>query len=425
MSALYELVQNSEFVEEMYQTDAKEFWYRSLTVLQSLFYEACDRPSKPQNLAGLVLTHNPNAIPYSPPASFQTWVFTAKQSSLLNTKSFPTDQIHSITIDAGNPANHEWFCIAIASTFNMLLIDSGSHHSCLFSLHPQPISQAIAHLTAHLRQPEQRQELESQFAQFKLQEPIYATVSRLYTIMLSQPISRELPVPEIQEVDIIKSLTHEVKTPLTTIRTLAQSLLRRKDIVKAVKPRIERIVVECTEQIDRFGLIFEAAQLATSPVPLESTSILEILSQNTERWQMQAERRQLSMEIITPESIAPIRSNSKLLAQLLTGIIDRLVRSLPSGSKIALTAATAGDHLKLQFQSRLGSIGEDEYPMLKSVGQWLMLQPETGTLSLSLPITKALFQSLGGKLTVRLHPTATGYDGEILTIFLPFANANQ
>jgi signal transduction histidine kinase len=120
-----------------------------------------------------------------------------------------------------------------------------------------------------------------------------------------QPISRELPIPEIQEVDIIKSLTHEVKTPLTTIRTLAQSLLRRKDIAKEVKPRIERIAVECTEQIDRFDLIFEAAQLATSPLPLQSTSILEILTQNTERWQTQAQRRQLSLEIVAPQSIPP------------------------------------------------------------------------------------------------------------------------
>jgi signal transduction histidine kinase len=422
LSALYELVQSSKFVEEIYQTDAKEFWYRSLTILQALFHEACDRQNNPKACSGVVLTHNPHTIPYSERANFQTWVFTAQQSSLLTVKSFPTDKIHSIAIDTDNAAANEWFCIAIAPTFNMLLLDSSHQRSCIFSLHPQPIKAAIADLISQAKQSEQLQQLEVQLAQFPLQEPNYATISRLYSIMLTQPISRKLPVPEIQEVDIIKSLTHEVKTPLTTIRTLAQSLLRRKDIVKAIKPRIERIAAECAEQIDRFDLIFEAAQLAASPVPLQSTSVLQILTQNAERWQTQAERRQVEMEIIMPESIAPINSNSRLLTQLLTGIIDRLVRSLPSGSKIALTAATAGEHLKLQFQSSLGSIGEDEYPMLKSVGQWLMLQPETGTLSLSLPITKALFQALGGKLTVRLHPTAAGYDGEILTIFLPFVD---
>jgi hypothetical protein len=55
----------------------------------------------------------------------------------------------------------------------------------------------------------------------------------------------------------------------------------------------------------------------------------------------------------------------------------------------------------------------------KSVGQWLMLQPETGSLSLSLMISKVLFELIGGKLTIKTHPTVASYDGEILNIFLP------
>jgi len=44
-----------------------------------------------------------------------------------------------------------------------------------------------------------------------------------------------------------------------------------------------------------------------------------------------------------------------------------------------------------------------------------MFQPETGSLSLSLAVTKNLFQALGGKLTVRKRP----HQGEVMTIFLP------
>jgi signal transduction histidine kinase len=44
-----------------------------------------------------------------------------------------------------------------------------------------------------------------------------------------------------------------------------------------------------------------------------------------------------------------------------------------------------------------------------------MFQPETGSLSLNLAVTKNLFQVLGGKLIVRHRPQ----QGEELTIFLP------
>jgi signal transduction histidine kinase len=47
-----------------------------------------------------------------------------------------------------------------------------------------------------------------------------------------------------------------------------------------------------------------------------------------------------------------------------------------------------------------------------------MFQPETGNLSLSMAVTKNLFQALGGKLIVKQRP----HQGEILTIFLPLEN---
>jgi hypothetical protein len=90
LSAIYDLVQSSDFVEEIYQTDAKEFWHRSLAVLQTLFLEKCDRQLKIDQQLVLVLTHNPYTIPCTGIANFQTWVFTASKTSLLTTKSFPT-----------------------------------------------------------------------------------------------------------------------------------------------------------------------------------------------------------------------------------------------------------------------------------------------------------------------------------------------
>ena len=61
------------------------------------------------------------------------------------------------------------------------------------------------------------------------------------------------------ELALLEALTHEVRTPLATIRTLIRSLLRRRDLPAVVQQRLEQIDGECNEQIDRFGLIFLAA----------------------------------------------------------------------------------------------------------------------------------------------------------------------
>lgn len=413
--ALHQDAQTYEFVEELHQTDAKEFWHRTIAVLQQF--------SMQRQLRGIILTHHPYIFPKAAflQPDLQTWVFTTSKSSLFPTGTLPISNTQIVSLPKSNTLNQEWFCILITETFSFLVLSPQKSHTCLWSFHPQVIQIAIATLLPRIRRTEQQILLQAKLQQFPLMMPPYQVMARFSAILMAQSsIHQELPIPEIQEVDIIKAITHEVRTPLTTIRMLVRSLKRRKDISTEVKTRLDRIDAECTEQIERFNLIFEAAQLDSYPIMLEATQIEEILGNGFMRWQEHAGRRQISLEMILPTEIPPISSNALLLSQVLNGLVDRLIRSFPPDSHIQLILTSAGEYLKLQFQSQVTSQGGGDLPLLKAVGQWLMLQPETGTLSLSLPTTKTLLKALGGKLTVRMHSSVAAYDGEILTIFLPF-----
>ncbi len=413
--ALHQDPQTHELVEELHQTDAKEFWYRAITALQQF--------STQSELKGLLLTHHPYIFPnaaYRQP-ELQTWVFTTSKSSLFPTTSLPIGNTQVVSIPKLDNLHQEWFCILVTKNFSILVLSSAKSHSCVWSLHPMAIQAAIAVLLPRIRRAEQQALLQTKLQKFPLTLPPYQIMARFGAILMAQSsIHQELPIPEIQEVDIIKAITHEVRTPLTTIRMLVRSLKRGKDISAEVKTRLDRIDAECTEQIERFNLIFEAAQLDNYSIMLEATQIEEILSDGFMRWQEHAGRRQISLEMILPKEIPAIYSNGLLLSQVLNGLVDRLVRSFPPDSHIQMILTSAGEYLKLQFQSQVTRQGGGDLPLLKAVGQWLMLQPETGTLSLSLPTTKTLLKALGGKLTVRMHSTSAAFDGEILTIFLPF-----
>jgi hypothetical protein len=96
---------------------------------------------------------------------------------------------------------------------------------------------------------------------------------------------------------------------------------------------------------------------------------------------------------------------------MLNGVVEKCTRSMASGGLLQVHISTAGNQLKMQFQTQVKS------PNLtfKALGKVLMFQPETGSLSLNMKVTKNLFQALGGKFIVREKPE----EGEILTIFLP------
>ncbi|MGK7873607.1 MAG: sensor histidine kinase [Xenococcaceae cyanobacterium] len=227
------------------------------------------------------------------------------------------------------------------------------------------------------------------------------------------------PVSHLPEVELLQALTHEIRTPLTTIRTLTRLLLKRANLTPDVVKRLEMIDQECTEQINRMELIFRAAELETKPFKQEQVRLIPIslehvFQQSIPRWKKQAERRNVMLDVVLPKKLPKVISDPAMLDQVLTGLMEKFTRSLPNGGQIRVQVTTAGNQLKLQLLSQCA------YPTnpLKALGQLLMFQPETGSLCLNLDVTKNLFHVLGGKLIVRQRPQ----QGEVLTIFLPLGS---
>lgn len=242
-----------------------------------------------------------------------------------------------------------------------------------------------------------------------------------------EPTTAESEASQSYDAELLQAIAHEVRTPLTTIRTLTRLLLKRKDLNPDVLKRLEIIDRECTEQIDRFSLIFKAVEIETaknrnSLTALSPISLSQVLQQNVSRWEQQASQHNHTLEVSLPQKLPMVVTDAAMLDQALTGLIDRFTHSLPPGSHIQVKVSLAGHQLKLQFESHPEEKGHGDgktkfslNPGLKSIGQLLMFQPETGNLSLNMNATKNLFQALGGKLIVRQHPQ----QGEVLTIFLP------
>ena len=231
---------------------------------------------------------------------------------------------------------------------------------------------------------------------------------------------RQLPRP------LLEALTHEVRTPLATIRTLIRSLLRRADLPALVRQRLQQIDGECSEQIDRFGLIFLAAELQRQPVaaaaeqqPLARTDLARLLGLLEPAWRQQLQRRSLGLGLRIAADLPPVLSDPSRLETVLGGLVDRFSRGLPAGAEVALSLQPAGVRLKL----RLSASGTDlpgpeggreaDLPSAERIGPVLSWNPGTGSLQLSRQATQRLFHSLGGRLAERA--------GNDLTVFFPVA----
>jgi len=224
----------------------------------------------------------------------------------------------------------------------------------------------------------------------------------------------------MSEAKLLEAISHEVRTPLATIKTLISSTLKKYNMDEKIKSRLIQIDNECTEQIDRFGLIFNAAELVSgdsSPAQsLASINLGEILKNLSPHWVTQLKRRGISLKIDIPKELPEILSNSEKLELMLGGLIDKNTRGLKEGSILILELRPAGQKVKLQLyvqkensdvkEKTLKSDGSDLGPVLN----W---NPQTGSLQISQAATQKLLASLGGHVTQRRD---TG-----LTVFFPIS----
>ncbi len=227
---------------------------------------------------------------------------------------------------------------------------------------------------------------------------------------------------QISEAKLLEAISHEVRTPLSTIRTLISSTLKKYKMDETIRSRLIEIDNECTEQIDRFGLIFNAAELVkneSSPSQqLTGIDLGEILMKLSPNWVNQLKRRGITLKIDIPDELPEVLSNSEKLELMLSGLIDKNTRGLKEGSKLILELRPAGQKLKLQLivHSKEVNIKDDHKLNSSDIGPVLNWNPQTGSLQLSQSATQKLLASLGGRLTRRKDSG--------LIVFFPIAEIN-
>ncbi|MBD1842191.1 HAMP domain-containing histidine kinase [Cyanobacteria bacterium FACHB-63] len=427
------------------QLRAEREWFGAIAALEALLQSTEGAVFS----APLPVLSQPEVIPnisawlFTPSVMFSGFSFQLPCADGNTTKGETTD---TLALLPGDPLASQPFCLALTREFSLLMVqgENGSGDPAFqFSFDPDVIDRAwqTLRLRVVLMNPGHLPKLDRLYKAFPPVEPSYKLVTQFTHALLCylpDPIAesekRTIRAPRPMQaqtadvlagadVELLQAISHEVRTPLTTIRTLTRLLLRRKDLPADAVKRLEVIDRECSEQIDRFNLICHAVELETSATKVSSlatTSLEQVLEQSVPRWQKQASQRNLTLDVILPQHIPSVMSDPTMLDQALTSLIERSARSLPSGGSIQVEVSLAGHQLKLQLQPQ----AKDDYvdcsskhrmPLLKSLGQVLMFQPETGNLSLNLNVTKNIFQALGGKLIVRERPE----QGEVFTLFLP------
>ena len=354
-----------------------------------------------------------------------------------NVDQNPPPQFHRLKLEENDGDDPVLLVITPSIQIALALHGSGCKRQLLMRCDPDSLSNALSLLgrKIHHQNPKLARTLQNELE--KLGSLKYdSDLSNRFWPRLAETLTHSAPSLTLQSVEdssykqekspqdlsLLEALTHEVRTPLATIRTLIRSISRRQDLPAVVQKRLRQIDSECSEQIDRFGLIFQAAELQRQPeeTALGRTNLESILLSMAPGWSEQLMRRGVILKLDLAGELPEVLSDSRRLEQMLGGLIYHFSRGHPEGSILTLLLQAAGARLKLQlrvthpkkhYNENLNQANLPE--RTAQIGTFLSWEPTTGSLQLSHDATRQVMASLGGRYQARRDRD--------LTIFFPLA----
>lgn len=214
--------------------------------------------------------------------------------------------------------------------------------------------------------------------------------------------------------ELAASVAHDLRNPLTIVKSTAESLCRRprtQDEVAAHTDVIRRNIDKADKTIESLIDLAKPKQLA--PVDTDATTAL---SEVQDLLHVEANRRAIELAVRPPAgSTQVVWADRTLLAQALMNLVlNALQASSPEG-EVVLEARSFGDHVALTVSDRGTGLPE---AVRASLFQPFFTTKASGT-GLGLVSCRRIAKELGGEL--RLYPRRRG--GARAVLWLPSTNA--
>ena len=196
-------------------------------------------------------------------------------------------------------------------------------------------------------------------------------ISRLgtsFNAMAERLEKREARLAELDRLksEFVSSVSHEMRTPLTTIKALTRLLLRDGLDESKRREYVETISVECDRQIDLVLNLLDLSRIegGVFRVTHEPVDPGEVISSCVKSEARVAEKRGHKLRVESIEELPRVCADPKALRRVLSNIIENAIKYTPDGGHIRVSAHEAGDEVLISVADNGRGIPPEDMPVL-------------------------------------------------------------
>ena len=221
--------------------------------------------------------------------------------------------------------------------------------------------------------------------------------------------------------DFIATVTHELKTPLTSVRSLAEILYKTPVMEEALRSNFLSIIVKESERLSRLisqVLDFQKIESGVMDWHMTALDIAEVIRESVDASEQLVHEKNISLFLHLSDDIPRIHADRDKLIQVMMNLISNAVKFCESNSgKIDITLTRSRKDVRVDVKDNGEGIRKEDQGLIfdkfRQVKNETTGRPAGSGLGLS--ITKQIIESHHGRIRVESEPGK----GSVFSFFLP------
>ena len=221
--------------------------------------------------------------------------------------------------------------------------------------------------------------------------------------------------------DFIANVSHELKTPLTSIQGFAQALLDGTADSNEARQKAATVIYDESGRMHRMVLdLLDLARLdaGTADITMSPVNMSGLLKAVAEKFSPQLQRAGINIRVDVAENLQTVTADGDRLAQVFTNLVDNALKFTPRGGLVSLRASAANGEMLVTVSDTGRGISTEALPHIFD----RFYQSDTSRTGgdkhgagLGLAIAYEIVQAHGGRISVR---SRLG-EGTSFDVFLP------
>lgn len=222
--------------------------------------------------------------------------------------------------------------------------------------------------------------------------------------------------------EFVANVSHELKTPLTSIKSLVDTLLNGALQDSANNQRFVSLIDEETTRLTRLiDDLLALSQIESKAVPLrlEAVNLQALIEHLAARFQPQLEEHRVMLDVAFPPNSPSVSGDPDRLQQVFVNLLDNAIKFNAPGGRVTVRARYSGSSVAVSIEDTGIGIPEQDLPRIfeRFYRVDKARSRELGGTGLGLSIVKHLVDLHQGTVSAQ---SRVG-DGTVFTVTLPLA----